>query len=59
MPVKSKAQARFMWAIAKGEIKKRGLSKAIAKEFVQGVPVKGLKERVSKKKRSKRRGKKS
>ena len=39
MPVKSKAQAGFMGLIASGKIKKKGLSKAKAKEFLRGVNV--------------------
>lgn len=50
MPVKSKAQARFMGMIASGKKKVKGLSKAKAKEFLQGVNVKKLPKRVSKKK---------
>jgi hypothetical protein len=45
MPVKSKSQARFMRAVMSGSIKKEGLSKAVAKEFVEGVPTKRLPER--------------
>lgn len=37
MPAVSKAQMRFMGAVAGGAIKKKGLSKAKAKEFVKGV----------------------
>ncbi len=44
-PVKSKSQARFMQAVASGSIKKKGLSKAKAKEFVAGQPLKGLPEK--------------
>lgn len=49
MPPKSKAQARFMRAVASGEIKKKGLSKAKAEEYVKGYPTKGLPNRARKK----------
>ena len=42
MPAKSKAQARFMGAIAGRVIKKKGLSKAKAKEFVRGIKMSKL-----------------
>jgi hypothetical protein len=42
MPAKSKAQARFMGAVAGGAIKKKGLSKAKAKEFVRGIKMSKL-----------------
>lgn len=51
MPPKSKAQARFMRAVAGGEIKQKGLSKKQAQEFVQGYPTKSLPNKVRKKKR--------
>lgn len=44
MPAKSKAQERFMAAVASGSIKKEGLSKMKAKEFL--TPTAGLPERV-------------
>lgn len=47
-PVTSKAQARFFRAVAGGEIKKPGLTKAKAQEFVAGVPTKKLPERATK-----------
>lgn len=50
-PVKSKAQARFMREVESGAIKKPGLSKAKAAEFVEGVPTKNLPEKVKKKRR--------
>lgn len=50
MPVKSKAQARFMGAVAGGAIKKKGLGKEKAKEFLKGVKVKSLPARSKKKK---------
>jgi len=49
MPPKSKAQARFMRAVASGRVKKRGLSRAEAKEYVSGHSTKGLPEKKSKK----------
>jgi len=49
MPAKSKAQARFMGAIAGGAIKKKGLSKEKAKEFLRGVSVSKLPARKKKK----------
>jgi len=42
MPAKSKAQARFMGAVVGGAIKKKGLSKAKAKEFVRGIKMSKL-----------------
>ena len=50
MPAKSKAQARFMGAVAGGAIKKKGLSKAKAKEFIKGQKVSKLPTRKKKKK---------
>lgn len=46
MPVRSKAQMRFMQAIAHGSLKKPGLSKETAKEFVAGQSTKDLPEKV-------------
>jgi len=37
MPVKSKAQFRFMKAIESGHIKKEGLDPEKAKEFTKGI----------------------
>ncbi len=51
MPPKSKAQARFMRAVASGEVKKPGLSRAKAREYVEGYPTKKLPARVKAKKR--------
>lgn len=51
MPPKSKAQARFMRAIASGETSAPGLSREEAQEYVSGYPTKDLPERVSKKKK--------
>lgn len=50
MPAKSRAQARFMGAVAGGAIKKKGLSKAKAKEFLKGVKVSKLPKKVKVKK---------
>lgn len=51
-PVKSKAQFRFMQAVASGKATKKpkGLSVKEAKEYVSGQSPKGLPERKSKKK---------
>ena len=38
MPVTSKAQWRFMEAVAHGDVKKKGLSKAKAEEFLKATP---------------------
>lgn len=38
MPAKSKAQFRFMAAVASGEVKKKGLSRRKAREFLQTTP---------------------
>lgn len=48
MPVKSKAQAGFMGMVASGKIKKKGLSKAKAKEFLRGVKINKLPRKVKK-----------
>ncbi len=45
MPAKSKRQARFMRAVASGSVKKAGLSKKEALEFVSGHSTKGLPEK--------------
>lgn len=42
MPAKSKAQFRFMQAVAHGGIKKPGLSEEKAKEYVEGQNYKKL-----------------
>jgi len=42
MPATSKAQYRFMEAVAHGGIKKKGLPAAKAKEYVAGQSYKGL-----------------
>lgn len=53
MPAKSKAQARFMGAVAGGAIKAKGLSKKEAKEYIRGQKTKNLPEKVKKKKEKK------
>jgi hypothetical protein len=50
MPPKSKKQAAFMRAVASGKVKARGLSKAQAKEFVEGHSTKDLPTRKKKRK---------
>ena len=42
MPPKSKAQANFMRGVASGKIKKKGLSRKAAREYVSGYSTKGL-----------------
>lgn len=49
MPAKSKAQYRFMQAACHGSVKKKGLSKAKACEYVSGQSPKGLPARAKKK----------
>lgn len=49
MPPKSKAQARFMRAVASGDVKKPGLSKKQAAEYVSGTSTKNLPARAKKK----------
>jgi hypothetical protein len=51
MPPKSKAQARFMRAVASGSVRKKGLSKAKAKEYVSGYSTKSLPAKARKRKR--------
>lgn len=46
MPVKSKAQMRFMQAVAHGTVKAPGLTPAKATEFVHGQTTKNLPEKV-------------
>lgn len=48
MPVKSNAQARFMGAVASGKLKRKGLSKEEAREFLRGSKLNDLPERVGK-----------
>ena len=48
MPATSKAQFRFMEAVAHGSIKKKGLSRAKAAEYVQGQSPKGLPSKAKK-----------
>lgn len=42
MPAKSKAQMRFMGAVAGGKKKVKGLSREKAKEFIRGQKMKDL-----------------
>lgn len=49
MPPTSKAQARYMRAVASGDAKVPGLSKAEATEYVSGHSTKGLPERAGRK----------
>ena len=49
MPAVSKAQMRFMGAVAGGAIKKKGLSKSQAKEYVRGQKAASLPARAKKK----------
>ena len=37
-PVESEAQKRFMYAVAEGDVKKKGLSPTKAKEFIGSTP---------------------
>ena len=53
MPPKSKKQAKFMRAVAGGYIKKKGLSKEEAEEFVKGHKTKKLPNKVKKKTKKK------
>jgi len=47
-PATSKAQFRFMKAIESGSIKRKGLSKAKAKEYTAGQSPKGLPSKAKK-----------
>ena len=49
MPATSKAQFRFMQGVAHGSIKRPGLSKGKAAEFVQGQSPKTLPAKVKRK----------
>lgn len=52
MPVKSRAQMRFMGAVASGSLKEKGLSPAKAKEFLDSTGKgKKLPERVKQKRK--------
>lgn len=52
MPPKSKAQARYMGAVAAGKARgKRGLTRAQAREYLRGAKVKRLPARKRKRKR--------
>lgn len=46
MPARSKAQFRFMHAVAAGSVKVPGLSRQEAREFVAGQSPKNLPERA-------------
>lgn len=49
MPAVSKSQFRFMHAVASGAVKKAGLSKSEAAEYVSGQSPKGLPKTAPKK----------
>lgn len=51
MPVKSEAQRRFMGAVYSGSIKKPGLSKSTAKEFLDASKGKKYPEKAKPKKK--------
>lgn len=57
MPARSKAQFKLMKAIAEGTYPSgyRGISKKVAKEFIDHQSPKGLPKRVKKKKKTKKR----
>jgi hypothetical protein len=57
MPATSKAQARFMGAVCGGAIKKPGLPKAKACEYVRGQKLGDLPERHFSKPKRRGRGK--
>jgi len=48
LPPKSQKQARWFRAVASGDIKKKGLSKKEAEEYVKGHPTKRLPEKKKK-----------
>lgn len=50
MPPKSKKQAKFMRAVASGKVKAKGLSRKEAKEYVSGYSLRGLPNKVKRKK---------
>ena len=54
MPATSKKQAAFMRAVAAGDLKAPGLSKAQAREFVAGHPTATLPTRAKPKKKTAR-----
>lgn len=59
MPVTSKAQQRFMAGVASGSIKRKGLTKQQAQEFLDATPKgKKLPARAKKKTKAKKRTKK-
>lgn len=49
MPPVSKAQARFMGAVAGGKVK--GVKPSVGKEYLKGASVKGLPARIKRKRR--------
>jgi len=49
LPPRSKKQAAWFRAVASGDIKKKGLSKKTAQEYVEGHPISSLPERKRKK----------
>lgn len=49
--VKSRAQARFLGAVAGGQVKRKGLTRAKARELLRGTKVKRLPARKRKRKR--------
>jgi len=48
LPPRSKKQAAWFRAIASGDIKKKGLSKKEAGEYVKGHPIRDLPEKKKK-----------
>jgi len=58
MPPSSKAQARFILAVASGDTKATGLSKTEASEYVSGHSTKNLPERAGRKVQRERQMKK-
>ena len=56
MPVVSKRQAGYFGLLRSGAIKKKGISKKKAGEFLRGVKVKNLPNRIGKKTSSKKKG---
>jgi hypothetical protein len=48
---KSKAQARFLGAVAGGQIKRKGMTKAKAREMLRGTKVKKLPARKRKRRK--------
>ena len=46
MPAKSKAQFKLMKGVAEGTIKRKGLTKKVAQEYIKGQSPKGLKRKA-------------